>query len=501
MLAEQTVLLSVRQLGKTFPGQVALAGVDLEVRAGEVHALVGQNGSGKSTLIKVLAGYHQPDPGSEVDLPVGDAIGFVHQDLALVDALNAVDNLALARGYAIRRGRIDARREQERTRTLMARLGREVDLAVPVGDLPPVERALVAMARALDGMRESSVLVLDEPTAALPAPEVGRLFAAIEQVKSYGGGVLYVSHRLDEVFRIADRVTVLRDGRRVATVDASELDHDGLIELMLGHSLQRRAHAPAQRRSGAPALEVVSLRGGRLEGFTASVRAGEIVGVAGLVGSGREDLAEALVGATPGTAGLVRVDGRELRKRTPRAAIDAGLALLPADRARLGAVLEHSIAENVTLPRLRSLVRALRIVRRRERRDVLGWIDKVGLVPREPDRVLGTLSGGNQQKALLARWLRATPRVLVLDEPTQGVDVGAKEAIHGLLHDAVSEGLAVLVCSAETEDLADLCDRVLVMRAGRVAVELSGAALSDERIVRETLAPVQDNGSGGSAHE
>ena len=489
-------LVSVRGLGKTFAGQVALAGVDLDVRAGEVHAVVGANGSGKSTLIKILAGYHHPDPGGTVELGAADGgctLGFVHQDLALVETLSASENITLGRPAAMRWARIDTRSERERAKTLVARLGRQVDLTAPVGELQAVERTLVAMARALDGLGDASVLVLDEPTATLPGPEVGRLFAAIRHLKSRGGGVLYVSHRLDEVFEIADRVTVLRDGERVATEPTSELNHDRLIEMMLGHPLEPEAkHRPGEPAATA-ALEVRSLSGGTIADFSVSVRAGEIVGVTGLIGSGREDVAEALVGFRPGTTGSVRINGRELLPRTPRAAIDAGLALVPADRARHGAFLELSVAENITLPRLARLVRALRIQRRREREEALSWIDRVGLVPRQTAQPMGTLSGGNQQKAVLARWLRARPSVLVLDEPTQGVDVGAKEAIHQLLNQAACEGLALLLLSAEIdEELVELCDRVLVMRGGRVAAELSGSDLSTGRIVGETVEPVRE---------
>lgn len=489
---ERPVLLSVRNLGKTFPGQVALAGLDIDVRAGEVHAIVGENGSGKSTFIKILAKYHVPDPGGQVLLRGKDgepgAIGFVHQDLALVDTLDAVDNIALGRGFRTKGGVIDRRGERARAAQLMERLGRDVILDVPISELQPVERSLIAMARALEGLGDSSVLVLDEPTAALPAPEVNRLFVAVEQVKAGGGGVLYVSHRLDEVFEIADRVTVLRDGRRVATVDVGDVDHDGLIELMLGHSLERSGDHRGRRRPGEPLLEIENLRGETLRGFSATVRAGEIVGVAGLVGSGREELAAAIVGAKLGTRGIVRIDGKELKRRNPRKAIDAGLSLVPADRAHLGAILEHSIAENVTLPELRPLLRRSFLHRRREHDDVRAWIDRVGLVPPEPARPLGTLSGGNQQKAVLARWLRLSPRVIILDEPTQGVDVGAKDMIYRLLDDAVTEGLGLLLCTAETEDLVDVCDRVLVLRSGEIVAELEASELSTTRIVKECLA-------------
>jgi ribose transport system ATP-binding protein len=469
---------------------VALSNVDLDVRAGEVHALVGQNGSGKSTLIKILAGYHEPDPGGIVEL-TGESKGelrFVHQDLALVETLNAVENIALARPSPTRWGRCDRRVERERAHVLLERLGRDIDVTVPLLDLSPVDRTLVAMARALDGAGAACVLVLDEPTASLPKPEVTRLLAAVEQIKSAGGAVLYVSHRLDEVFEIADRVTVLRDGQLVATREVADLDHDALVELMVGHALEPEAEPRPSGRSSETALEVSALSGHTIHDFSVEVRAGEIVGVVGLTGSGREDVAEALVGFLPGISGTVHVAGKELTHRSPRASIDAGLALVPADRPRHGVILDHSVAENITLPRLRTLLRGLRISRRAERGEAAEWIDRVGLVPPDQTRPIKTLSGGNQQKAVIARWLRARPRVLVLDEPTQGVDIAARAAIHRLLNEAASDGLALLVCSGEMEDeLVELCDRVLVMRDGRVAAELAGNALSRGRIAREAL--------------
>lgn len=507
--AQETALLEIRNLSKTFPGQVALAGVDFDVRAGEVHAIVGQNGSGKSTLVKVLAGFHRPDPGAEIRLreaeegvDTAEAIGFVHQDLALVDALSAVENVALGHGFVMRRGRIDFSAARKAMKESLRAFGREdIPLDTPVGELQPVERSLIAMARAIGRVGHSSVLVLDEPTAALPAPEVGRLFEAIEAVKADAGGIVYISHRLDEVFAVADRVTVLRGGRRAATLAISETDHDGLIELMLGHALQPSAAKIAHQQTHLgekPSLKVESLRGGEIEDVSFAVGAGEIVGVAGLVGSGREQLAQAIIGAIPGTTGSVWVDGEELRPRTPAGAKKFGLAMTPADRAHLGALLEHSVAENITLPLLKPLLRLGRLSSRAERAEVLEWIDQVSLEPPDPGKPIGLLSGGNQQKAVLARWLRAKPKALILDEPTQGVDVGAKAAIHELLFETAKSGVGLLVCTAETEDLPILCDRVLIMRNGRIGAELRDGEVNDSRIVQATLAV--DGANGASAN-
>jgi ribose transport system ATP-binding protein len=495
--AQEAPLLEVRNLSKTFPGQVALAGVDFDVRAGEVHAIVGQNGSGKSTLVKLLAGFHHPDAGGEIRLreveagaDPAESIGFVHQDLALVDALSALENVALGYGFEMRHGRIDLSAARKSVVKALQRFGRDdIDVSRPVGELAPVERSLIAMARAIGRVGHSSVLVLDEPTAALPAPEVGRLFDAVKSVQDDGGGIIYVSHRLDEVFALADRVTVLRGGRRIATLEISEVDHDGLVEMMLGRALERTlSKARPLAPDTEPLLKVESLSGGAIQDVSFGVGAGEVVGVAGLVGSGREQLALSIIGGIPGTSGSVWLDGEKIKPRNPYSTMRAGIAMAPADRGHLAVLLEHTVAENITLPLLKPLMRFGSLRSRIERAEVLEWIDRVALEPRDPDQMLGLLSGGNQQKAVLARWLRREPKMLILDEPTQGVDVGAKAAIHELLLKTAQAGTGLLICTAEAEDLPTICSRVLVMRNGRIGAELRQEEVSDTRIGHEILA-------------
>jgi ribose transport system ATP-binding protein len=357
-----------------------------------------------------------------------------------------------------------------------------------VAALTPAERTIVAIARALDGWeRADGLLILDEPTAALHSDEVGRLFTAVRRAAARGAGVIFVSHRLDEVMDLADRVLVLRDGRVVADTPVRGLDHEQLVRLIVGEALEEAA--PRGRSdAGEPALRVRGLRGGTVRDLSLDMRAGEVVGVSGILGSGREHVAALLFGALPREAGAVGVAGVALPPSDPRAAIAAGVAYVPADRHADGAVMTMRVRENVTLPNLRRLRRRLGWLDvPAERRDVDGWVDRVALQPADPERPLELFSGGNQQKVVLAKWLRNEPRLLLLDEPTQGVDVGAKAAIYELVHAAAAGGAAVLMASSDTGELASVCDRVLVMSDGIAAAEITGPALTEERLVIEAL--------------
>ncbi|MCW2991770.1 MAG: Monosaccharide-transporting ATPase [Solirubrobacterales bacterium] len=484
--------LEVTALSKTFEGQRALREVDFDVRPGEVHALVGQNGSGKSTLIKILAGFEVPDEGAsarigDTELRLGDAAAaaearlcFVHQDLGLIDTMSVAENIALATGYTTRRGgRIDWRRERQRARDALDVLSSTLEPDAIVGDLAPVQRAAVAIARALSLAEDGgSFIVLDEPTASLPRTEAERLFEIVRGLAGRGMGVVLVSHHLDEVLGVADRVTVLRDGARVASVAASELDREKLATLIVGREVA--AHVPADREAApAATLAVQDLHGDALAGVSFQVSPGEILGLAGIIGSGREEIAPMLFGYRA-LEGSVRVADRDVPPSDPQAAIAAGLALVPADRARDGLILDMTVGENLTLGDLRPFWRGGRLRHREEREDVLGWLDQLDVQPRRPEALVHTLSGGNQQKVLLAKWLRLKPEVLVLDEPTQGVDVGAKVEIYAAVEAAAATGVAVLVSSSDPEELALLCDRVLVLRRGTVAAELDSGCTAEQ---------------------
>jgi ABC-type sugar transport system ATPase subunit len=492
-------LLDARHVSKTFPGLRALDDVSLTVAPGEIVAVVGQNGSGKSTLVKVLAGIHAPDPGAEILVrgPTGamlqgsearEELHFIHQDLGLVPLLSTIENLDLGR----RLGRRDLRpapiRDETRRATeLIERFGASFDVRLPVAELTAAERTIVAIARALERWtRPDHVLVLDEPTAALHGDEVNKLFEAVRRVAQREAGVIFISHRLDEVIQLADRVVALRDGRVVANARRGEFDHDELVRMIAGHDVE--AAAGAAGASGEVVFTARAVAGSRMNGIDLDLRAGEVVGVTGLLGSGREQLAGTLFGALPRTRGEVRVEGVSLPPSDPRTAIRRGVAYVPADRRRAGAVMSMSARENLTLPRLKPLRRRFaRLDRRDERREAHDWFRAVDLRPHQPERPLEQFSGGNQQKVVLAKWLRNEPRVLLLDDPTQGVDVGSKAAIYDLVARAASGGAAVLFSSSETKELAALCDRVLVLRDGRVASEVERASLTEARLITEAL--------------
>ncbi len=492
-------VLDIESLSKTFPGQVALDRAALQIRSGEVHALVGQNGSGKSTLIKLLAGYIKADHGAvvrlggePVDLWMPSAeqrrrIRVVHQDLGLVPTLSTVENLGLGRGYHTgAAGRILWRREVARAQELLLRFGLAPDVRQPVGALSAAERSAVAIVRALQDWDADTpgLLVLDEPTAALNRREVEALFREIRRVVDLGAGVLFVSHVLEEVLDLADRVTVLRDGKVVASaVAVGALDQRRLIELIVGRPVDE-LYPASPARVGRELLEVHMVSGMTLRGVSFKLHRGEVLGVAGLVGSGREEIAGALFGATPRLSGRVLVDKRKVFA-APRDSILAGIAYVPADRKAHALDPQQRLVEHIPLPRLGPVQGRLRLRHGQLRRDAAEWIGRLDVQPPLPGRRMEKFSGGNQQKAVLARWLRTEPKVVLLDEPTQGVDVGAKAAIYREIRRIAADGVGVLVASSDAEELAHLCDRVLVMRSGAIAAELHDATLTEERIIAE----------------
>lgn len=505
--ARTRAVLTIGALSKSFPAQKALDDVDLELRAGEIHCLLGQNGSGKSTLIKILAGYHSPDPGSTATLngePLvlgtaatrDRAVAFIHQDLGLVTELDCVDNLALGNRYA---GRwwLSTRRERRAATRLMAELGMDIDPALPLSVATPGEQTMLAIARAVaatDGA--PALLVLDEVTASLPQHQVDQLFKLLRVLRDRGAAILYVTHRLPEVFEIGDRVTVLRDGRRVTTRSVDSLDVDELVELIIGRKPEEFAPAPPSA-SAEIVMKADSISGDQVSDFSLDVYAGEIIGVSGLIGSGYDQALGLAFGARHRTGGEVLLGDSPIPADRPDKSIAAGIAYAPADRKRLSTIQQWTSSENITLPRLPFTGPARWLGKRLERRAALPWIERLDVVPRDPDRQLSLLSGGNQQKLVLARWLRVDARVLLLDEPTSGVDAGSKTSIYQALAGIAAQGRAVVVSSSDAEELCAVCDRVVIMRQGAVRTVLSKSELTVDRIVTETIRDSSDQTTEG----
>jgi ribose transport system ATP-binding protein len=485
-------LLRVTGMIKEFPGLRALDDVSLDVGSGEIVAVLGHNGSGKSTLVKVLAGVYSKDAG-EVEFPASTPeetteLHIIHQDLGLSMELSAIENLGAPRRTGWR-GWLPLRPRQEfdQAAELIGGFGEVFDLTVPVAQLAPAQRSIIAIARELDGWTHPrNILILDEPTEALHASEVRVLFDAVKRLAANGAGIIFISHRLDEVLDLADRIVVLRDGAKVADQPRSQIDHDRLVRYVTGIDAGEAAAGRERREHGAVVLEVSNLRGAGIEDIDLTLHRGEVVGIAGVLGSGREALPALIFGSVDAEADAFELDGADYRRRNPTESIRRGIAYVPGDRAKHGSIRPMTATENVTLPELRSLTNAIGAVSAsREQQHVRGLVAKYDVKPPRPEQTFSLFSGGNQQKVVFAKWLRNDPRVLLLEEPTQGVDIGAKQALYGAIDDAADAGAGVIVCSSEAKELVRLCDRVLVMRNGRVAAELSGDALTETRIVLE----------------
>jgi ribose transport system ATP-binding protein len=492
-------LLDMRGISKTFPGARALNDVSLSIEAAEIHALMGENGAGKSTLMKILSGAYQADPGGEIRLdgrPVtidgplaGKRLGIaiIYQELSLSPNLSVAENIYLgsepSRGLAIDRAAMN-----KGCAGILKRLGATFGPASLVADLSIAERQLVEIARAIN--QNARILVMDEPTTALSQRETERLFALVRQLRDEGLAIIYISHRMAEVYELSDRVSVLRDGSYVGTVGREDINADRIVRMMVGRDISgfyKKEHV-ARPNAGAPLLSVRDMADGRrVRGCSFDLHAGEVLGLAGLVGSGRTELARLIYGADRRTAGSVTLAGRPLDLSSPGAGLRAGVAYLTEDRKAQGLFLDLTVAENVALGELtlsngRSGFLPLRAIERAARAAIKALAIRVA----GPQIEVGTLSGGNQQKVLLSRLLETKPKVLILDEPTRGVDVGAKSEIYRLIDDLAKSGMGVIVISSELPEIVGIADRILVMREGQIAGEVggaSGAPVTQESII------------------
>ncbi len=495
-----TTLISIEHVSKTFPGQKALSDVSFEIAHAEIHALVGENGSGKSTLIKSLSGFHEADPGSRItidgeELHLGNptdaqrhGLRFVHQDLGLIGELTGAENIGLVSGFATTFGRrIDPRAQRRHANELLARIGVKLDTEVPVSQLRAVDRSALAIARALDEAHgRITLLVLDEPTAALPPAECDALFRVLRDVVAAGVSILYVSHRLDEVLGLAGRVTVLRDGKCQGTLPTTGVDRLKLAQLIVGEEVEMQvaSEIPVTPSAAEPLLKINRLDADTLRDVSFQVGEGEVIGVAGLSGSGRDALAGAVCGAIDADVDL-ELGGHAVKgEMTPQLARELGFALVLPNRHPQAAIPNFSIAENMTLGRVPEFAHLGRIKHGQERASVEEWIQRLDIRPPDPSRQYALLSGGNQQKVLLAKWLGMGPSVVFMEDPTSGVDIGARYAIYDLVRKYADTGIPFVVCSSDIEDFVGLCDRVIVLVDGRIASELRGTEITEAGLLR-----------------
>ena len=484
-------VMALADVSKQFGATRALQGAGIELFAGEVHALVGENGAGKSTLIKTMTGIHQPDAGEvRIDgqlVTLGSAaeaqrhgVVAIYQEPMIFADLTVAENIFM--GHHGRGPFVRWRKTYDEAGAILRSLDIDLDPRAPAKTLTVGAQQAVEIAKAIS--LEARVLIMDEPTASLSAHEAQRLFSQVERLRARGVAVLFISHRLDEVFRIADRITVFRDGCRISTRPAAEMTEDLLVREMVGREVAeffvRTRHEP-----GDVALRVSNLgRAGTFEAVSFDVRAGEVVGLAGLVGAGRTDVGLALFGIAPADTGTIAVDGRPVTIANPRDALSSGIAYMTEDRRKLGLSLPQSVTANITLPRIGAFRGRFGLVDRdAERRTAASFRDRLNIQTASLDTPVGNLSGGNQQKAMLAKWLNVAPRVLVLDEPTRGIDVGAKADVHRLIDDLARDGIAVLIISSDLPEVLAMSDRVIVMREGRVCGEFDHDAADPESVM------------------
>ena len=496
MSRQQAPFLRLTNVSKTFPGVNALTNINFDVRPGEVHGLIGENGAGKSTLIKVLAGVYQPDPGAEIEIEgekvtaltptesMRRGVMVIYQDFSLFPTLSVKENIAFSQQIEKRRRLIDWKAMEETSRRALSTLGVEIDLNARLSSLSTARQQLVAIARAL--VNDAKLLVMDEPTSALSSGEVEHLFRVVNELKARGMAIIFISHKLDELFKITDRMTVLRDGHYIGTRISSETDTNEIITMMVGREIKEQ-HL-AGKNIGETVLEVKNIsKRGNYQDVSFSVRRGEVLGITGLVGAGRTETVRALFGLNPPDSGEILLEGRKIAPKSPAQAQALGIAYVPESRQTEGLVLQQDSESNLTLSILRRFVRNGLIRFGERRKKAVELIEQLNVKPAYPHMQVDKFSGGNQQKIVVAKWLATNPKVLIVDEPTNGIDVGAKTEIHHLLRELADEGMAVIMVSSELPEILSISDRVLVMRRGRINGEFNADGLSQEQIMEKAV--------------
>ncbi len=500
-------LLEMRQISKRFPGVIALDHVDLTVFPGEVVALAGENGAGKSTLMKILGGVYLPEDGAifvdgnethirSVSDAASNGIGFVHQELNVLDNLTVAENVFLGREPRQLGVLIDRKKLNSDTEIYLKRLGLDLPGRRPLRELSIAQQQMVEIAKALS--LNARIVIMDEPTSSLTLTETDRLLEVIKDLRSQGVSVIYISHRLGEIKQIADRVIVLRDGKNAGTLDHDEINHDGIVKLMVGRDLERFQKPPSSDTKETFA-EIIDLRTRRYPSSSISfdVRKGEILGFAGLVGAGRSEAAQAIFGVDTPVSARISLDGQLVDIRTARDAIKNGIYLVPEDRRTAGLIVEIPIRENITLPALKRYSSNGLVSKSRESKTAAEMCKKLNVKAPSPETKAANLSGGNQQKVVLAKWLSLDPKLMIFDEPTRGIDVGAKAEIYELMRDLAASGVAIMMISSEMEEILSESDRIAVMHEGKIAGIVDRADASEEKIMQ--LAVGQSSGAEARA--
>ena len=492
------VFLDISNVSKTFPGVKALDHVRFDIRPGEVHALVGENGAGKSTLIKILSGVQPPDEGAKILIEgeetqfarpidaIKKGISVIYQDFALFTNLTVAENIGINETIERKKRIVNWRDIQKRAREALDFLNVQIDPNAVVENLSVAKQQMVAIASAV--AQDAKMIIMDEPTSALSRGEVERLYEIIDLLKEKNIAIMFVSHKMEELFRVSDRFTVFRDGQYVGTTDADKITEEELIAMMVGRKIEVKRYANLEEK-GEVVLAVENLsKKGNFKDISFELHAGEVVGFTGLVGAGRSEVAQAVFGISPADSGVIRVSGEKIHIANPAQALQKGIAYIPESRQTQGLVLPKTIADNISLPLLRSFANRLGIINREKQLSAVDeWIRMLDVRPNDPHMPAMQLSGGNQQKVVLAKWISTRARILIVDEPTNGVDIGAKDEIHKILRRLAEEGTAVMVISSELPEILSVSDRIVVMRRGRITAQMDNEAVTQEAIMQKAL--------------
>jgi ABC-type sugar transport system ATPase subunit len=490
-------LVEIRNITKKFPGVAALQDVSFTINKGEIHALIGENGAGKSTMIKILSGLYKPESGGEIVFagePLREysaleslhrGIVVIYQDFSLFSNLSVLENIALGPYVKAGKRMVDWKAMEKIAREALNKLQLQIDLSTPVGSLSVAKQQIVAIARAL--ANKARLLVLDEPTSALSKGEVLKLFDIMRSLKQDGISLLFISHKIDELFAISDRFTIFRDGRCMGTFNGDELDNDRLISLMVGRKIEYKIFGKNRRDTVIMEVKNIS-KAGQFRDISFVLHQGEILGITGLVGAGRTEVAQALFGLNPFDSGELVLEGKPAHIRKPSDAVKMGIAYVPENRLQEGLVLGKSVGDNLVITVLRAISNRFGMVDRTKREKLTSqWMEKLNIRPAIPELAASKLSGGNQQRVVLSKWLATNPRILIVDEPTNGIDVGAKAEIHQILRDLAESGIAVIVISSELPEILAIADRVIIMRRGRITADQFCEGLNQEAILSRAI--------------